>query len=121
VLEVWRAALAGDDQVVDSAEEGKRQRLGVGAWADPAELLLLGVEVVGSGFVATRLISAWAFVPNTATMVSVRLPEAATAALSGTRQQCHTAARRGRMQLQLVGDDGSVIAHGEAAVELLPR
>jgi hypothetical protein len=25
------------------------------------------------------------------------------------------------MQLQLIGDDGSVIAHGEAAVELLPR
>jgi AcrR family transcriptional regulator len=50
-----------------------------------------------------------------------QLTDAATAALSGTRQQCHTAARHGRMQLQLIGDDGSVIAHGEAAVELLPR
>jgi len=49
-----------------------------------------------------------------------QLTDAATAALSGTRQ-CHPAARHGRMQLQLVGDDGSVIAHGEAAVELLPR
>ena len=50
-----------------------------------------------------------------------QLTDAATAALSGTRHQRQAPARRGRMQLQLVGDDGCVIAEGEAAVEFLPR
>jgi AcrR family transcriptional regulator len=49
-----------------------------------------------------------------------QLTDAATAALS-TRREYYTAVRNGRMQLQLVGDDGSVIAEGEAAVEFPPR
>jgi hypothetical protein len=44
--EVRRIGPAGDDQVVDGAQKGERQRLGVGAGSDPAQFLL-GVKVVG--------------------------------------------------------------------------
>jgi len=87
-----RIGSARDHQVVDGAQQGERQRLGVGAGPDTAQLLL-GAEVVGempldiaepargacacssawprSGFAATRLISAWPLAPNTATVASV--------------------------------------------------
>jgi AcrR family transcriptional regulator len=52
------------------------------------------------------------------------LVDAACAALSGTpagsRRRPHSLARHGRIRLELVGDDGSVIADGEATAELLP-
>jgi AcrR family transcriptional regulator len=52
------------------------------------------------------------------------LADAACAALSGTpassRGRPRSLARRGRIRLELVGDDGSVIADGEATAELLP-
>lgn len=52
------------------------------------------------------------------------LADAACAALSGTpassRRRPHSLARRGRIRLELVSDDGSVIADGEAMAELLP-
>ena len=52
------------------------------------------------------------------------LVDAACAALSGTpassRRRPHSLARHGRIRLELVTDDGSVIADGEATAELLP-
>ena len=52
------------------------------------------------------------------------LADAACAALSGTpassRRRPHSLARRGRIRLELVSDDGSVVADGEAMAELLP-
>jgi AcrR family transcriptional regulator len=52
------------------------------------------------------------------------LADAATAALSGTpasaRRQPPSLARRGRIRLELVSDDGSVLAGGEATAELVP-
>jgi hypothetical protein len=55
---------------------------------------------------------------------SDELADAATAALSGTpasaRRQPPSLARRGRIRLELVSDDGSVLAGGEATAELVP-
>ncbi len=52
------------------------------------------------------------------------LADAACAALTGTpaisRSRPRSLARRGRIRLELVGDDGSVVADGEATAELLP-
>jgi hypothetical protein len=52
------------------------------------------------------------------------LADAATAALSGTpasaRRDPPSLARQGRIRLELVSDDGSVIADGEATAELRP-
>jgi AcrR family transcriptional regulator len=52
------------------------------------------------------------------------LVDAASAALSGTpassRSRPRSLARRGRIRLELVSDDGSLIADGEATAELLP-
>jgi AcrR family transcriptional regulator len=52
------------------------------------------------------------------------LADAAGAALSGTpassRRPPSSLARHGRIRLELVSDDGSVIADGEATAELLP-
>jgi AcrR family transcriptional regulator len=52
------------------------------------------------------------------------LADAACAALSGTpasaRRPARELARSGRIRLQLVSEDGSVIADGEATAELLP-
>jgi AcrR family transcriptional regulator len=52
------------------------------------------------------------------------LADAATAALSGTpasaRRDPPSLARQGRIRLELVSDDGSVIADGEAIAELQP-
>jgi AcrR family transcriptional regulator len=52
------------------------------------------------------------------------LVDAACAALSGTpassRGRPRSLARHGRIRLELVGDDGSVIADGQATAELLP-
>jgi AcrR family transcriptional regulator len=52
------------------------------------------------------------------------LADAATAALSGTpasaRRQPPSLARRGRICLELVSDDGCVLAGGEATAELVP-
>jgi AcrR family transcriptional regulator len=52
------------------------------------------------------------------------LADAATAALSGTpanaRRRPPSLARRGRIRLELVSDDGSVLAGGEATAELAP-
>jgi AcrR family transcriptional regulator len=52
------------------------------------------------------------------------LADAATAALSGTpasaRRDPPSLARQGRIRLELVSDDGSVIADGEATAELQP-
>jgi len=52
-----------------------------------------------------------------------QLADAATAALSGppvATARHRDAGRHGRMRLQLVSDDGSIIAEGEATMELLP-
>jgi AcrR family transcriptional regulator len=53
------------------------------------------------------------------------LADAAGAALTGTPARSSSAprslARRGRITLELVSDDNSVIADGEATAELLPR
>jgi AcrR family transcriptional regulator len=53
-----------------------------------------------------------------------QLADAATAALTGTpaaaRRQRHTEPRHGRVRLQLVSGDGSIIAEGDATIELLP-
>jgi AcrR family transcriptional regulator len=52
------------------------------------------------------------------------LADAACAALSGTpaaaRSRPRSLARHGRIRLELVSDDGSVVADGEATAELLP-
>jgi len=52
------------------------------------------------------------------------LADAACAALSGTpassRSRPRSLARHGRIRLELVADDGSLIADGEATAELLP-
>jgi AcrR family transcriptional regulator len=52
------------------------------------------------------------------------LVDAACAALSGTpagaRSRPRSLARHGRIRLELVSDDGSVVADGEATAELLP-
>ena len=52
------------------------------------------------------------------------LVDAACAALSrtpaGSRSRPHSLARHGRIRLELVGDDGIVIAEGQATAELLP-
>jgi hypothetical protein len=40
------AAATGEDQVVNGAEKGERQRSGVSAWPDPAQLFLR-VEIGG--------------------------------------------------------------------------
>ncbi len=52
------------------------------------------------------------------------LADAATAALSGTpassSRQPHSLARQGRIRLELISEDGGVIADGEATAELLP-
>ncbi len=52
------------------------------------------------------------------------LADAASAALSGTpassRRHPRSLAREGRIRLELISDDGSVIADGEATAELLP-
>jgi AcrR family transcriptional regulator len=52
------------------------------------------------------------------------LADAASAALSGTpaisRRHPRSLAHHGRIRLELVSDDGSVIADGEATAELLP-
>jgi hypothetical protein len=52
------------------------------------------------------------------------LADAACAALSGTpatsRSRPRSLARHGRIRLELVTDDGSVVADGEATAELLP-
>ena len=52
------------------------------------------------------------------------LVDAACAALSrtpaGSRSRPNSLARHGRIRLELVGDDGIVIAEGQATVELLP-
>jgi AcrR family transcriptional regulator len=53
------------------------------------------------------------------------LADAAWAGLRGTRVRARaertTAARRGRVNIELIGDDGSVIAHGQATAQLVPR
>ena len=53
------------------------------------------------------------------------LADAAAAVLSGTpassRRHPRSLASQGRIRLELVSDDGSVIANGEATAELLPR
>jgi hypothetical protein len=53
------------------------------------------------------------------------LADAAGAALTGTPARSSSAppslARRSRITLELVSDDNSVIADGEATAELLPR
>lgn len=53
-----------------------------------------------------------------------QLADAATAALTGTpaatRQARHSEHVQGRVQLQLVSEDGSIIAEGHAAVDFLP-
>jgi AcrR family transcriptional regulator len=53
------------------------------------------------------------------------LADAASAALTGTpasaRRHPPSLARQGRIRLELVSDDGSVLAGGEATAELLPR
>lgn len=53
-----------------------------------------------------------------------QLTDAATAALTGTpaaaRRHRHTEPRTGRLRLQLLSADGSVIAEGDATVELHP-
>jgi AcrR family transcriptional regulator len=52
------------------------------------------------------------------------LADAAWAGLRGTRVRPRPErtpqARRGRVNIELVGDDGSVIAHGQATAQLLP-
>jgi AcrR family transcriptional regulator len=52
------------------------------------------------------------------------LAEAATAALSGSaapsRRPRRTVPQRGRVRLELVAEDGAVIGHGEATVEIVP-
>jgi AcrR family transcriptional regulator len=52
------------------------------------------------------------------------LADAACAALTGTPASSHSRprslARHGRIRLELVSDDGSVVADGEATAELLP-
>ena len=52
------------------------------------------------------------------------LADAAWAGLRGTRVRARadlaTRARRGRVKIELVGDDGSVIAHGQATAQLVP-
>jgi hypothetical protein len=53
------------------------------------------------------------------------LADAAWAGLRGTRVRARAertaAARRGRVSIELIGDDGSVIAHGQATAQLVPR
>ncbi len=53
-----------------------------------------------------------------------QLADAAAAALTGTpaaaRRARHTEPKHGRVRLQLVSEDGSILAEGDAAVELLP-
>jgi AcrR family transcriptional regulator len=53
-----------------------------------------------------------------------QLAEAAAAALASPRaaaaRRRHDEARQGRMRLQLVAGDGSIVAEGEATVDLLP-
>jgi hypothetical protein len=52
------------------------------------------------------------------------LAEAAYAALSGTppsaRPRREPLSRRGRIRLELLADDGRVLADGEATAELIP-
>jgi AcrR family transcriptional regulator len=55
------------------------------------------------------------------------LADAAWAGLRGTRvrarpdRAAQAGARRGRVNIELIGDDGSVIAHGQATAQLVPR
>jgi AcrR family transcriptional regulator len=53
------------------------------------------------------------------------LADAAWAGLRGTRVRARAertpAARLGRVNIELIGDDGSVIAHGQATAQLVPR
>ncbi len=52
------------------------------------------------------------------------LADAALAGLRGTRVRARagraTRARRGRVRIELLGEDGSVIAHGQATAQLVP-
>jgi AcrR family transcriptional regulator len=89
----------------------------------PMPMLVLTAVVTGpTHAIARRWLAGQARGPLHA--YTDQLTDAATAALSGkpaaTRRQAQAAADRGRMRLQLVADDGSVIAEGEATVELRP-
>jgi hypothetical protein len=89
----------------------------------PMPMLVISAVVTGPAHaIARRWLAGQAREPLHA--YTDQLADAATAALTGTptagRRPRHAEPRRGRVSLQPVADDGSVLAEGDATVDLLP-
>lgn len=89
----------------------------------PMSMLMMTAIVTGPVHAIARRSLAGQLGPPLHTYLD-ELVDAACAALSGTpassRGRPRSLARHGRIRLELVADDGSVIADGEATAELLP-